>query len=81
MREDTNSRVTKRKPRCEVCDGCFGLIRHRFAHKQFCSKRCLEQYLAKSKRQPPQFKQWTGFLAELRLVHLLGNSIRQLQRP
>jgi hypothetical protein len=34
------------KPRCEVCKGSFGLIRHRLAFKQFCSKHCLDQYLA-----------------------------------
>ena len=61
MRKDTNSMMERRKPRCEVCEGCFGLIRHRFAHKQFCSKRCLEQYLAKSKQRPFHFKQWIDF--------------------
>jgi hypothetical protein len=44
--------TSKPKPRCETCNGCFGLIRHRFAHKQFCSKQCLEQYLAERKQQP-----------------------------
>ena len=31
----------KAKPRCEVCHGRFGLIRHRSASKQFCSKQCV----------------------------------------
>ena len=30
--------------RCHSCSGPFGLIRHRFALKQFCSKQCLDQY-------------------------------------
>ena len=50
-----------KKPRCEICNGCFGLIRHRFAHKQFCSKRCLGQYLAVSKQRPSSLKQWLDF--------------------
>ena len=33
--------------RCYLCNGPFGLIRHRFALKQFCSKQCLDQYKGK----------------------------------
>ena len=51
----------KAKPRCEVCNGRFGLIRHRSASKQFCSKHCLDQYLAKRKEQPFGLTQWTDF--------------------
>jgi hypothetical protein len=51
MSDKTNRRASKSKPRCEICNGRFGLIRHRFARKQFCSKRCLERYLAKSRQQ------------------------------
>ena len=40
------------KQRCEVCNGSFGLIRQRLAYKQFCSKHCLDQYLAKREQQP-----------------------------
>jgi hypothetical protein len=29
--------------RCYLCNGPFGLIRHRFALKQFCSKQCLAE--------------------------------------
>ena len=61
MRADTNPTVAKRKPRCEICNGCFGLIRHRIGHKQFCSKHCLEQYLAKSEQRPSSLKQWLDF--------------------
>jgi hypothetical protein len=45
------------KPRCEVCKGSFGLIRHRLAFKQFCSKRCLDQYLA-TRKHLFDLKQW-----------------------
>ena len=44
---ETNRKPIKQTPRCETCNGKFGLIRHRFAHKQFCSKRCLDRYLVK----------------------------------
>jgi hypothetical protein len=37
------------------------LIRHRFAHKQFCSKRCLDEYLANSMQRPSSLKQWLDF--------------------
>ena len=49
------------KPRCDVCKGSFGLIRHRLAYKQFCSKHCLNQYLAKREQQPFGLKQWIDF--------------------
>ncbi len=61
MREDTNSTITKTTVHCATCDGRFGLIRHRFAHKQFCSKHCLNQYLANGKREPFGLKQWIDF--------------------
>ena len=61
MRKMTWDVATIAKPRCEVCKGPFGLTRHRSAEKQFCSKHCLEQYLAKSKERPSYFRQWTDF--------------------
>src|ERR1700692_3873991 len=30
--------------RCYQCNGRFGLIRRRFAMKQFCSTRCVDEY-------------------------------------
>jgi len=30
--------------RCVQCKGRFGLVRHRHASQQLCSKRCLAQY-------------------------------------
>ena len=46
------------KARCEICNGGFGLVRHRFASKQFCSKHCLEQYLTEREQQASKLKQW-----------------------
>jgi hypothetical protein len=43
--------VTKIIARCATCGGAFGLIRHRLALKQFCSKRCLEHYRANGKQE------------------------------
>jgi hypothetical protein len=56
-------RVTtpKTKASCETCKGSFGLIRHRFAHKQFCSKQCLNQYLNNKKQRVIGFGQWIDF--------------------
>ena len=47
--------------RCAICNGSFGLIRHRFAHKQFCSKRCLERSAANTRQKTSGFKQWVDF--------------------
>jgi hypothetical protein len=48
--------------RCYLCNGPFGLIRHRFALKQFCSKQCLHQYKGKIESHGSRFKQWSDFL-------------------
>jgi len=55
---ETRRKPMKSTPRCDICNGKFGLIRHRFAQKQFCSKRCLNQYLVKRKQQPSSMTQW-----------------------
>jgi tRNA U54 and U55 pseudouridine synthase Pus10 len=60
MSEEAQSKHREPKRRCEVCGGSFGLIRHRLAFKQFCSKHCLDQLLAKRK-QPFDLKQWMDF--------------------
>ena len=61
MSEEVQYKHREPKPRCEVCHGSFGLIRHRLSSKQFCSKHCLAQYLAKRKQQPFDLKQWMDF--------------------
>ena len=45
--------------RCYQCDGRFGLIRHRFALKQFCSRRCLLEYRAHNDRENRSIKRPT----------------------
>ena len=49
--------TSQSKPRCEICKGSFGLIRCRVAQKQFCSKQCLERYLAERTQRVASFKQ------------------------
>jgi hypothetical protein len=48
--------------RCYLCNGRFGLIRHRFALKQFCSKQCMDQYKGKIESHGSRSKQWIDFL-------------------
>jgi len=48
--------------RCHHCNGRFGLVRHRLAHRQFCSKACVAQYRADSAREASRFTAWTHFL-------------------
>jgi hypothetical protein len=69
MRKPTilNATMSKTSARCETCNGSFGLIRHRYASKQFCSKQCLDSYLAKTKQQASSFKQWIDFSRNDRL--------------
>jgi hypothetical protein len=60
---------TLRKPgmqRCYQCNGRFGLIRRRFALKQFCSKRCLDEYQSGTEHKVSRIKEWTDFLARKR---------------
>ena len=61
MREKHKSKTAKPAARCAMCDGRFGLIRHRFTHKQFCSKSCLDHYLAIRKQKLLSTLQWTNF--------------------
>ena len=57
MRKLTWEVTILNKARCEVCKGAFGLTRHRFAQKQFCSKQCLEWYQAERMHRVSSFKQ------------------------
>jgi hypothetical protein len=68
LEENSQTKVStmpKTKAHCETCNGSFGLIRHRYAYKQFCSKQCL--YLAKTRQQASKFKQWIDFSRNDRL--------------
>jgi hypothetical protein len=57
MRKMTWEVTRPHKVRCEVCQGAFGLTRRRFEQKQFCSKQCLEWYLAVRAHRVSSFKQ------------------------
>ena len=53
-----------RKPnRCHLCNRGFGLIRHRFALRQFCSKACVAEYRTTSERELSRLEAWRNFLA------------------
>jgi hypothetical protein len=56
MRKMTWEVARPRKVRCEVCKGAFGLSRRRFEQKQFCSKQCLERYMAERTSRVSRFK-------------------------
>jgi hypothetical protein len=49
--------------RCYQCNGRFGLIRYRFAQRQFCSKQCVGKFKASAEREASRLKGWIAFLA------------------
>jgi hypothetical protein len=51
--------------RCYRCNGRFGLVRHRFAVKAFCSKRCLNEHKINTHRRKSRIKTWSDFLQRL----------------
>jgi hypothetical protein len=57
-RQNGKSGVT----RCHQCEGSFGLIRHRYVLRQFCSKECLHEYQLERDRTVIRIKQETDFL-------------------
>jgi hypothetical protein len=52
--------------RCYQCHGHFGLVRRRFALKQFCSKACVEKYKADTEQTISRIKRWAEFLSRKR---------------
>lgn len=50
--------------RCYQCNGRFGLIRYRLAHKNFCSKQCRDKYRTDTEHKVSRIRKWTEFLAE-----------------
>jgi hypothetical protein len=48
--------------RCYQCHGRFGLIRHRYALRHFCTKECVERFRNDSDREVHRFKKWAEFL-------------------
>jgi hypothetical protein len=49
--------------RCYQCNGHFGLTRHRFAQKHFCSNPCLSKYKADTERKISLIKEWRNYFA------------------
>jgi hypothetical protein len=48
---------------CAMCGAKFGLIRHEYARKQFCSKACVTGYKAARKRAVDmRLRQWWDHL-------------------
>jgi hypothetical protein len=59
---------------CYQCKGHFGLVRHKFASQQFCSKRCLDQY----KSDIRAANEWVKLIRKLRWTKM-ENEAKQLQ--
>ena len=57
--------MPKTKARWATCNGGFGLIRYRYGYKKFCSKQCLDRYLAKTTQRVSNFKQRVEFFQVL----------------
>jgi len=44
---------------CAQCGGKFGLVRHDYARRQFCSKACVADFKASRKRRvDARLRQW-----------------------
>jgi hypothetical protein len=50
--------------RCYQCHGHFGLVRSKFALKQFCSKACVENYKTDTERKISLIKEWRDYYAQ-----------------
>jgi hypothetical protein len=46
-----------------MCNGRFGLVRHRFGWKQFCCKACLDSYLIDTMGEAHRSRRWLEFVA------------------
>jgi hypothetical protein len=57
------SRREAEKVRCHQCNGRFGLIRHGFARKQFCTKACVDKYKTDTGRKISLIKEWRDYFA------------------
>jgi hypothetical protein len=47
--------------RCHACDRQFGLVRHSWWGYHFCTKKCLNDFLAKRTQQIERMKEWLGW--------------------
>jgi hypothetical protein len=46
--------------RCQTCNRQFGLVRHRWWGYQFCTKKCLNDFLVKRIQEIERLKGWLG---------------------
>jgi hypothetical protein len=46
--------------RCQTCNRQFGLVRHRWWGYQFCTKKCLNDFLVKRTQEIERLKGWLG---------------------
>jgi hypothetical protein len=60
--ETSGQRPALTPNRCYQCHGRFGLIRHRYALRQFCTKQCLERFRNNSDREAHHLRKWAEFL-------------------
>jgi hypothetical protein len=49
---------TGKTPRCAVCDGKFGLVRHYSWRTPLCSKKCVDRFRARRQND----RNWMGWL-------------------
>jgi hypothetical protein len=64
--EEIQERFPKLPPtsnRCCQCNGPFGLVRSRFALKNFCSNQCLNEYKTDTERKISRIKEWRDYYA------------------
>jgi len=54
---------TADRKRCYQCHGRFGLIRRKFALKQFCSNQCVDKYKNDAEHKGSRIKAWADFLS------------------
>jgi endogenous inhibitor of DNA gyrase (YacG/DUF329 family) len=48
--------------RCGLCGRKFGLIRHHWFSRQFCSAQCRERFLTQLAKDRHRVARWLGFL-------------------
>jgi len=57
MLSRSDSVESRRTPRCAICDGQFGLVRHYSWQTPLCSKKCVDDFRARHERD----LDWVGW--------------------
>ena len=55
--------------RCDMCNGRFGLVRHRFGWKQFCCKACLDNYLSRTTHEAVSLQELARVFGSQGMTH------------